>query len=289
MPDYLRPLSEKQLRRRNRRDQQSVIGPLAKMIDARAASGARNLEGVYSRLAANLGTYQTQQADIYGRARTALEGYQTQGAGELQQSGGQINTALQQQMALSGQQGTIAPDLGRIASGQGVRGRSELGELALRQAAAENYAAQVPGFARLAGAQGIQQLQAQRQKEIADMTTQAQSSLLQSLRADRRQEYEKAVAARGFGLDYAKLAQDERQAARSAAIQRRNAATSERSASTSARTAAETARHNRNMERLDRVTENRQQRIAAETRRHNRAMEKIQGKGKKKSKSKSGL
>lgn len=272
MPDYLRPLTEKQLRRRNRRDQQSVIGPLARQIDARAAAGSRNLEGVYSRLAGNLGQYQSQQADIYGRARTALEGYQAQGASELGQSGAAIGGALQRQMELSGAQGSIAPDLGRIASGQGTRGRAELGELALRQAATENYAAQIPGFARLAGAQGIQQLQAQRQKDIAEMTTRAESSLLQSLRADRRQEYEKAVAARGFGLDYAKLAQDEAESRRSEQGRNRRA---NQSASIASRRAAETARHNRNMERIDETTEAGRRRAQRERERHNRATEKI--------------
>ncbi len=289
--DPLRPLTDRQLRRRTRRDIQSVLGPLAKQISSRASAGAQNIEGVYSRLASNLAGYQGQQADIYGRARSTLEGYQAQGAQDLQQSGGAINSELQRNMALSGAQGSIAPDLGRIASGQGTRGGAELGELALRQAAAENYAAQVPGFARLAGAQGIQQVQAQRQKDIAEMTARAQQSMLSSLQSGRRQEYEKAVAARGFGLDYAKEAADARQKAAERAERRRhNQATETRQE----REARERRRHNETLEqrqereRRDRNRKARKDREQREAENRRAARKKKKGKKDEKSDSKSG-
>lgn len=273
--DWLRPLSERDLERRAQHDQSLTVGPLAKQINRRAASGAQNLEGVYSRLAGNLEGYRATQQGIYDRARTNVGAANTQGAAQLAQTGKDVGGALQHQLALSGGTpdmasggGGYGADLQRMQSGQALRGGAELGELALRQAAAEDFAAKVPGFARLAGAQGIRELQAKRAQDVADLTTRASTGLAQSLASGRRQEYEKAVAARGFGVDYAKLA----------AADRQNAVKNQQGAakiSIQQQRANEASRHNANMERISAKKGNNSAAVAAETRRHNRVTEKI--------------
>lgn len=205
------PLSEQQLRRRAQRDVGMSIAPLIKQINARAGAGAQNLEGVYGRLATDLGGYQQRQADIYGRARQSLEGADRALAASLGGAGGGIQTGLQSSLAAAGLQ--VPGDIGvQGALGvQSARGRGELGELALRQAAAEDFAAKLPGFARLAGAQGIRELQAQRARDVSDLSAKAQASLLDLLQSGRKEEFDKAVARLGFQGDvYQEQQQTER-------------------------------------------------------------------------------
>ncbi len=270
----LAPLTERELLSRAQRDEAASVSPLARLIGQRATAGAQNLEGVYSHLAGNLAGYQGQQADIYNRARTNLQGAQTQGAQELGQSGSAISAALQHQMELSGASGSIAPDLARLQGGQATRGGAELGELALRQAAAEDYAAKLPGFARLAGAQGIRELQAKRQQDIADLTARSSGQLASSLGSARNLEYQKAVAARGFGIDYAKLAQQSRQQRAAEAGRNARAAAT---VSVSQQRANETERHNAAMEEINNRKGDQTAARLAETERYHRAQQRIAG------------
>lgn len=219
--DALAPVGPREQRRQAQRDLKASYNPLAKMINRSASASAKNIAGVYGRLAGDLGAYRQTEQDIYGRARTALEAANTGAAAGLGQTASSVGGALQAALAASGQsadqggQGTAGyqGDVTRLQAGQASRGGAALSELALRGAAAENYAAQLPQFARLAGGQAIQESEARRRRDISDLSAKAQSQLADALSSRHRLEYEKAVASRGLGLDYAKLDADAQQAA----------------------------------------------------------------------------
>ena len=279
--DPLAPLTSSQLRAQVLGDIRPITNELAASSAKRTAAGAANIEGITNRLAQSLSGYQAKQQDIYSRARGSLEGYQAQGAQALGAASGAIGSNLTSALALSGNApGNFGAEQSRVAGGIAARGAGELGELALRQAAAENYAAKLPGFAKLAGAQGIRELQARRQQELAEAQTKIRTETIPQLTQQARtREYEKAVAARGFGVDFAKIQQDAAEASqRAQTASQAEAGRNRRAAATtsvSARRASEAARHNRNMEAISRRGGNTRAATAAETRRHNRATEKI--------------
>ena len=281
LSDPLAPLPEPVLQRRVRRNINAQTNPVIRQIEARARSGAQNISGISEALAGRLSGGQAATADIYQRARDSLgatdralqSGLTTQGSG--------IADALGKRVASAGGDPAILAALQAASAGavgaQGVRGSAELGQLTLKQAAGEQYAQQMPGFARLSGLQGIRDLQARKSQQLGDVAARVPGSVAQALSSARRQEYEKAVAARGFGVDYERIAQQDR------ATSQRASTASQAEAGRNARAAAtnaETERHNRNAEAISKRGGNTTAASAREARRHNRAMEKIsKGKG----------
>lgn len=285
LSDPLAPVPEPVLQRRVRRNIGAQTNPIIRQINAQARAGAENISGISEALAGRLAGGQAATADIYQRARNdtmatdrALQsGLTTQGTG--------LAADLGKRVASAGGDPALMAQLQAASSGavgaQGVRGSAELGNLTLKQAAGEQFASQMPGFARLGGLQGIRDLQARKQAQLGDVAARVPGSVAQALSQARRQEYEKAVAARGFGVDYAKL--DAQQSTAAAAEHGRNARAAAAEAGKNQRAAAtssETARHHANLEQIARRGGNQTAARNAEIRRHNRATEKIsKGKG----------
>lgn len=262
------------------RDSKASVKALASLINKRAGASAANIAGVYGKLAGDLGQYRATEQDIYDRARANVGADQTSGAAALAKATGDVGGTLASNLATSGPTGVDASayqgDVAGITSRASARGQGNLGELALRQASAENYAAQLPQFARLAGAQALQVSEAGRRRDIAELSAQAQSQLARSLENRRRLEYEKAVAARGLGVDYAKIDAQQRTAAAAerGRNQRAAAANASREAIASARV-TEQNRHNKIMEGIDTSTAAGRAAARRETARHNRVTENI--------------
>jgi hypothetical protein len=199
---YLQPLSDRELRRRAQADVAATLGPLARMLGRNASNEQRNIQGVYGRLATDQGGLQQRQADIYGRARTSLEGYGAQGQQQLGQAGAAIGGGLDQALALSGNAPSqFGQETSRVQAGAAGRSGAALGELTLRQAAAENFAAQLPSITRLAGAQGVAEVGARKQRDLADLTDKGRSSLLDAILSGRKENFDKSIAQLGFETD----------------------------------------------------------------------------------------
>lgn len=277
---YQRP---KALRKQARRDVRSVTMPLIRQTNREAASGARNIAGIASELARQMGGYQGRLADIYSRAGASLGALdQSQRAslgtigspGPLTGGGNTLADQLRSQLALSGQGGGQADQLQAMtqgAAGAGyARGSAELGALAQRQAAAEEWAAKLPELTRLSGAQAVQERAARAQQDISRVNASIPEQVQRLIEAGRSRNMQSALANLAYQGDV--MAEQGRNAREAAAERGRNRR--------ARATAAETARHNRNMEAADQASENRQEKIRRETARHNRAMEKIsKGKG----------
>jgi hypothetical protein len=280
LTDPLAPLPEPVLQRRVRQNVSAqtnpVIRQITNQINSRARAGSENISGISQALASQLQGGQANTADIYQRARGdtmatehALQfGLSAQGAG--------IDSALAKQIQLSGGDPALVAQMTAATQGavgaQGTRGSAELGALTLKQAAGEEYASKLPGLAKLSGLQGIRDLQAAKQQELAtqlaDVRGRVPGAVAQQLSSARQQEYNKAVAARGFGVDYANIGQRQRESNQRTSVSQQNA-------DISARRADETARHNRNLEAIDARGGNQTQARLREQRRHNKVTENI--------------
>jgi hypothetical protein len=253
-----------------------VIRQITRQINARAQAGSENISGISQALASQLQGGQANTADIYQRARADTMGTERALQSGLTTQGAGIDAALAKQIQLSGGDPALIAQAQAATQGavgaQGTRGSAELGALSLKQAAGEQYASQLPGFAKMQGLQGIRDLQAQAQQQLGEQLGEVRGrtpgNVAQALAQARRQEYEKAVAARGFGLDYAKLNQQQRESSQRANISQQNA-------DISARRANETARHNAALEAIDARGGNQTQARLREQRRHNRVTENI--------------
>lgn len=279
---YQRP---KALRKQARRDVRATSLPLVRQINREAAAGSRNITGIASQLASQMGGYQQRLGDIYGRARSSLEGYQQQGQQQLGAAGSAIGADLAKALALSGNQGGgFQADLARVTGGFQERGSAELGALAQRQAAAEEFGAKLPELTRLSGMQATQERAARAQQDISRVNASIPEQVQRLIESGRARNMQIGLANLAYQGD---IFGEQQQTERTRLQQRGQNQRAARTASINERKAAETARHNRNMEAADRASENRQEKIRRETARHNRAMEKI-SKGKGLSKKKGG-
>lgn len=287
LTDPLAPVPERALQRRVRQQVSAqtnpVIRQITRQINSRTQAGSENISGISQALASQLQGGQANTADIYQRARSDVMGTERALQSGLTTQGAGIDSALAKQIQLSGGDPALIAQAQAATAGavgaQGTRGSAELGALSQRQAAGEQFASQLPGFARMQGLQGIRDLQAQGQQQLGDQLAEVRGrtpgNVAHALASERNLNYQRAVASRGFGVDYANIGQRQREAnlRHSEAVQRGNV--SQQNADISARRADEQSRHNRNLEAIDRRGGNQTQARLREQRRHNRVTENI--------------
>jgi len=268
----LAALSPRAQRRQVRQDVRMNTRPFIRQVSGeitrRARSGSQNISGIADELARNLAGAQAQQADIYGRARSSLGDIDTKLADRLGTVGGDEAAALKHQLELSGGPSTLVESMAggaaqnaRGAAGAGfARGSAEQSRLALQGAGAEEYAAKLPGLARLSGLQGVRELQAGAQRdlttELGRIRASTPSLIANALNATRNREIQKAVTNLGFQGDVlGQQAQTQRtvysQGAQTGRTQAQIAAANARAAAAQAQRAAdrrERRRHNKRTE-----------------------------------------
>lgn len=204
--DPLAPLRPRQVRRQVRQDVLANTRPIARMIGARATSGAQNISGIANELAQHLGALAPQERAIYGAAKSDLGGLDTAIADRLAAAGQTGEADLRKQASLTGVPSALVESLagGAGAAGAGAaasgftRGSAEVAALNSRGAGAEDYAARMPGLARLSGLQGVRDVQAHSQRDLADLASRTPSLITSALNSARNREVNKATA----GLTY---------------------------------------------------------------------------------------
>lgn len=288
-PDPLAPLSEKMLRKRARQDVLMQERPIAAALAKQARAGQLNIVGVSNDLATRLGDYQGAQAGIYSHAQQQLGDFNREAANRLGANSGADE--LRQRLAAAGQDPGLADKLASMAqaaSGSGfVRGGQETNALGERSAAAQDYAAKLPGIARLSGLQDVNQRQAQQQSDLTSLQSKAQGLLQQSIQNGRNLEFQKAATNLGFKGDTYKVDAANQRATDSNYVKLKAIAAAN---ARSGMTLKERAKHNRVSEkeqatrdaeraRHDKQAETQAQRSARERARHNRQTEKKKGKG----------
>lgn len=263
-----RRLTDRQLRRQARLDAQFAARAQARIINQQARAGERNAAGIAEALARAQSGYGAQMADIYGRAQHTLgdlAGAQRQALGQA--GGGTLAEGLQKRLALGGQSSDLSNALAGAtagAAGAGYGGATaELGALAQRQAAAEEFGAKLPQLARLTGLQGVQDRQAQAQADLGKLRMQQAQAVTQLISQGRNRQFNEGAA----NLAYTgKQQQEEGRNARAAA-----------QLTIAQQKANEAARHNRNLERIAQQGGDTSAARAAEQRRHNKWLEKHPG------------
>lgn len=213
--DPLLPLREREIRQQARGQTMPLARELGRMLEARAAAGARNIEGVTNRLASSLGGYEQRVGDIYGKSREQLGALNQQVGSAISAAGQQGASALAERLRLSGGDPSLAAALGTAGAGASAAaqayGGAELAQLISNEASGRTYAASLPGIAKLGGLQGIRELQARKQQDLAEGMSDIRSRIPGVERDIRDREVQKAVALRTFGLDEAKLYEESRQ------------------------------------------------------------------------------
>jgi hypothetical protein len=215
--DPLAPTRPRALRRQVRQDVRMNTKPLirdiTREIDRRALAGGQNISGITAELAKNLGGLAPQEAAIYGAAKQDLGQLDTAIADRLTAAGATGEADLRKQFAQMGIPSSLVESLagGARAAGAGAgasgyaRGSAEVAALNARGAGAQDYAAKLPGLARLSGLQGIKELQAGAQRDLATqldrVRAQTPSLIASSLRDARNREINKATANLGFQSD----------------------------------------------------------------------------------------
>lgn len=173
----LRPRSDQEIRSGVTSEVNAEINPqinaIVGEITRYANAGQNAIRGYTDRLATELGGYQQSAGNIYGAAQRAQAAADAALAQRLSGQGGQLADQLAKQFASAGGGGdpNVAKQMGEGASGAlFATGSAALADLISRGAGEEAYAAKLPGFARLAGIQGVRDLQLGAQRDLADET-----------------------------------------------------------------------------------------------------------------------
>ena len=208
MPGF-RLLTDRQLRRQARLDAQFAARAQARQINQEARRGERNVQGIAEALARAQGGYGAAAQDIYGRAqrtlgdlansqRRTLGGTGPPPAGSVGQPGATLADTLGKNLALSGQGSDLANTLASATAGAANAGfgmgTAELGALAQRQAAAEDFGAKLPELARLTGLQGVQERAAQARRDQGALQAQAAKDTLQAIQNARSRRFNEGAA-----------------------------------------------------------------------------------------------
>lgn len=255
--DPLAPVRPRALRRQVTRDVALSSRPLAAIISRSMKGAAENVSGIANQLAQSLGGYQATERDIYQRQNAELGKIDDNLSSQLGTAGQASADALRARLAQAGQDPALADQLAGAAAGIGHgagvaslgRGSAEQAALAQRQAAAEEFAAKLPGFAQLSGLQGVQLIHARGQKDLTDLAQRQLSTIPALLSAARNRELNKAVARMGNAADIYGIN------TRAATSRSNNAATNATSRANQATRTTETRRHNQRTERQQRWNE----------------------------------
>lgn len=203
--DPLRPLSPPEIRRDVTGQVNAQINPvlaeITRSITSRANAGQNAIRGYTDRLASELGSYQESAGNIYGAAQRAQAAADAALAQRLSGQGGQLAEQLAQRFSSAGGGGDpgVARQTGEGASGAlYATGSAALSDLISRGAGEQAYAAKLPGLAKLAGVQGVRDLQLGAQRDLADETgrvrQQVPGMISELLRSARGDEIDKQVA-----------------------------------------------------------------------------------------------
>lgn len=181
-------------------------------------AGMGAIKGYTDQLAKSLAGY--NPGEIYGRAQQSLAGINSAVSGQLagggQQAASQLGAALAQinapaeTQAYAGQQAQIGQQAGAAQYGLGS---ADLGAITSSRAAAENYAAQLPGIAGFTGLQSATSMQLQRQKALQDTVGQLVAQVPQLAAQRYGQIKDNQASAAKFKSDQAAQAFDNRLAA----------------------------------------------------------------------------
>lgn len=214
----LAPLSQKQLNQMAQRYAQAQYGPVLSQINKdyaqRAQAGASAIAGSTNQLAQALAPIAGQTHAIYGQAQQAQAGLDTGLANRLTAAGIAAQSDVGGQLAAAGQAPSPV-NLGQIGAGAGAAsyglGSAALSRLVAEGAARENYGAQLPGIARLAGAQRGQdlalQLESGRQKDVGDLRSKIPGTVAQIQQDLQNREFQKAAANLSYSGNTAALQQ----------------------------------------------------------------------------------
>lgn len=217
----LAPLSEKAIARQSRSYVNAQILPLIAQINSEV--DRRNRAG-QAAIAGNTDTLAGHLAPIAGEIHARNEAAQNQqrsddaalaahltGAGALQGSQlaaqlAAINAPAEQVQQVAG--GATAAGAGAGATSAAL-GSASLAHLLAAGTAQENYASELPAFARLGGAQrssqlGVQ-LENQRATQVGDVRAKVPGLLQQIIQQARDREFQKGVAIQSGLVDTAKL------------------------------------------------------------------------------------
>jgi len=236
----LAPTTRRQQRRQVTLDVRAQVDPiareLARGITARTQAGSRNITGVSDALSRSLEGYGGQQREIFDRARANLGAVNQGVAAGFEKAGAGISEDLAKRIQSAGGDPASAEQFAAATKGTGAsmftRDSAELGQLAGTQANAELYASKLPGLARLSGLQGVRDLEAGSQQQLADQSGDLRARVpglvSEALGSERRLAFEKAVARLGFSgdirqqdIDYeTKLAAEQGRRQRAAAAER---------------------------------------------------------------------
>lgn len=203
--DPLRPYSPQEIRRDVTGQVDAQINPIVaeitRSITGRAEAGQNAIRGYTDRLATELGGYQQSASNIYGAAQRAQAAADAALAQRLSGQGGQLADQLSKQFQSAGGGGDpgVAKQMGEGASGAlYATGSAALADLISRGAGEQAYAAKLPGFANLAGIQGVRDLQLGAQRDLADETgrvrQQVPGLISELLRSARGDELDKGLA-----------------------------------------------------------------------------------------------
>lgn len=176
--DPLRPYSDQEIRRDVTGQVNAQINPvlaeITRSITSRAAAGQGAIRGYTDKLASELGSYQESAGNIYGAAQRAQAAADAALAQRLSGQGGALADQLSQRFSSAGGGGGdpgVARQTGEGASGAlYATGSAALADLISRGAGEQAYAAKLPGLAKLAGIQGVRDLQLGAQRDLADET-----------------------------------------------------------------------------------------------------------------------
>jgi hypothetical protein len=202
--DPLAPRSPGQIQNGVRAEVNAQINPLIQEIirssTAKAKAGMGAIQGYAGQLATDLGGYAGSARDIYGGAQQSQAALDASIRGALVGQGNELQSELSGKLAAIG--GTAAPAAAETGLGAGnasyVSGSADLARLISEGASAQNYAAKLPGFARLGGLQSARSLQlsntAEMNNQIGEIRSQAPGLIRQLLTQAKSEETDKALA-----------------------------------------------------------------------------------------------
>lgn len=202
--DPLAPKSPGQIQGQIRADVNAQINPLLQEIirssTARTKAGMGAIQGYAGQLAKDLGGYADSARGIYGGAQQAQAATDASVRGALMGQGNDLQGELAGKLAQIG--GTAPPAAAQTGLDAGnaayVSGSADLTRLIGQGAAAQDYAAKLPGFARLGGLASARELSLSSQASLADergrLTSQVPGMIRDLLTTARKDETDKALA-----------------------------------------------------------------------------------------------
>lgn len=179
-----------------RRYSRAQLMPLLAQLDREFTGKQAGAAGYAEQLAGRLAPLAGQTHSIYAGAENEQRSVDEALANRLAAGGQGLDSELAKQLALAGQ--PVTHDAARIGAGaaaanQGL-GSAAVGSLIGRGAAAENYAATLPGIARLGGLQASRQIEGERSLAADRLRSQIPGTLQRILADIRGQEFQKAAA-----------------------------------------------------------------------------------------------